>query len=388
MILDGTTLLVVALIFTGFAFLVWILSAFLFKSSPAISSNFALTNFFLGNFMLFYVLRGTYSNMPIYITSDISVILGCSMLRRATQEFAEKGKTDTELVLMVVISFLVDIYARYNNLKVLAIVSICLTSLYFITHAAINAYQYMVKNFKRLYSIVTVSPLFLMAFLVVIRVVVTVFAPSQVNQADLRVDSTINTGFLIIMLLSIIGFNSTALGLVISRMITRIKKLSQEDPLTNTFNRRYINEVAEEEIDKVRKNNTPLSVVLLDIDHFKKVNDVYGHAAGDAALIACVNVIKANIRSTDYLARLGGEEFCILLPNTDTDNAQTLAERIRANIEAQPVLWEDKVISITASFGITSFQSSIKNEWSNLLNKADIAMYQAKNNGRNQVVSN
>lgn len=385
MTLDGTTLLTVALIFTGFACFVWLLSAFLFKASPKISINFALSNFFLGAFMLFYVLRGEYPTLMVYLMSNINVILGCLLLRRATQEFSDKTKTDVELFLIFLISLFGDLYFRHTDYYELEVIFICTILLYLIAHTFNNAYQYMMKHFSKTYSLTTTSPLFIMGCLLTLRIISTIF---HLANPDLRKSGTLNSGFLIIMMLTIIGFNATAIGLVISRMITQIKQLSQEDPLTKIFNRRHLTTVAEEEINRVRKNNSTLSIVLLDIDHFKKVNDVYGHAAGDAALITCVDVIKKSIRSTDYVGRLGGEEFCILLPNTTLEDAKVLSNRIRENIAAHHVVWEEHTIPITASFGITAFNSSIKNEWSNLLNKADIAMYQAKNNGRNQVVIN
>lgn len=385
MTLDGTTLLIVALVFTGFACFVWLLSAFLFKSSPKVSVNFALTNFFLGMFMLFYVLRGVWPTLSIYVISDVTVILGCLLLRRATQEFTDKKKTDVELTVLLVGSTLIDIYIRINEYHFYGVLLVCCVSLYLVIHAFINSYGYMIKNFAKIYTITTTAPLLLMGSVIGVRIIATLL---QAGNPDLRQQGAFNTGFLVVMMVSIIGFNATAIGLVVSKMITQIKQLSQEDPLTKIFNRRHLTTVAEEEINKVKKNNSTLSIVLLDIDHFKKVNDVYGHAAGDAALITCVDVIKKSIRSTDYVGRLGGEEFCILLPNTSLSDAQILSNRIRENIASHHVIWEEHTIQITASFGITSFNSSGQNEWSNLLNKADIAMYQAKNNGRNQVVLN
>ena len=381
--LDGTTLLVMALIFTGVACFIWLLSAFLFKSSPKISINFALTNFFLGMFMLFYVLRGVWPTLTTYVVSDICVILGCLLLRRATQEFSENKKTDIELVGLFIFSILINIYLRMQEHSIPLVIIVCGISLYLVICSFNNAYRYMIKNFAKIYSITTTAPLFLMACILSIRIIATLL---HLNNPDLREHGAFNSGFLIVMIICIIGFNATAIGLVVSKMITQIKRLSQEDPLTKIFNRRHLNTVAEEEISKVRKNHTTLSIVLLDIDHFKKVNDVYGHAAGDAALIGCVDIIKKNIRSTDYLGRLGGEEFCILLPNTNLEEAKILSERIRVSIEEHRIIWEEHSIPITASFGITSFNENAQNEWSNLLNKADIAMYKAKNNGRNQVV--
>jgi diguanylate cyclase (GGDEF)-like protein len=317
--------------------------------------------------------------------SNINVILGCLLLRRATQEFSGNNQNDVELFIIFLVSLFGELYFRHTDYYALEVIFICSISLYLIIHIFNNAYQYMIKSFSKVYSLTITSPLIIMGCLVVLRIITTLF---HIGNPDLRQSGAMNAGFLIVMMFTLIGFNSTAIGLVISKMITQIKQLSQEDPLTKIFNRRHLNTVAEEEINKVRKNNSALSVVLLDIDHFKKVNDVYGHAAGDAALVTCVEIIKKSIRSTDYIGRLGGEEFCILLPNTTLEDAKILSERIRENIASHNVIWEGHTIPITASFGVTAFSSSIQNEWSNLLNKADIAMYQAKNNGRNQVVLN
>ena len=385
MILDRTTLLIINLTLASFFTFTWLLSAFLFKSSPATSINFALSNLSFGSFLFFYVGRTYWSNHLVYILSDIFVILGCLLLKRATEVFTEKKARDIELLILFGLATVLDIYARFEDLKVFAIVVTCGFSLYGLVITWINSYQFMVKSFRKVYSVTTTSPIFIMSVLVALRIIVTLYSLSN---TDLRAKSEFNTGFLVIMMLCLLGFNSTAIGLVISKMINKIRILSEKDPLTDAYNRRYLNMVAEEEITRVRKNHYPLSVVLLDIDHFKRVNDVYGHAAGDMALIGCVDIIKRNIRSTDHVGRLGGEEFCILLPKTSLDSARIIAERIRSNIQTEPILWEDKSISITASFGITCFNSTIENEWSNLLNKADIAMYQAKNNGRNQIVSN
>lgn len=385
MILDGTTLLIIALIFTGFTSFVWLLSAFLFKASPKISINFSLTNFALGLFMLFYVLRGTYPTLIVYVLSDINVIIGCLMLLRATQEFTDNKKTDVKLLMIFCISLYLDIYLRLEEEFTILAMMICSISLYLVIVSFNNAYGYMRKNFAKIYSITTTAPLLLMAIILTLRIIGMYF---NNETTDLRHQGALNSGFLVIMMICITGFNATAIGLVISKMITQIKQLSQEDPLTKIFNRRHLNTIAEEEISKVKKNNSTLSIVLLDIDHFKKVNDVYGHAAGDAALISCVDVIKKNIRSTDCIGRLGGEEFCILLPNTTLDDAKKLSERIRKNIAEHHIKWQENTIQITASFGITSFNANTENEWSNLLNKADIAMYQAKNNGRNQIILN
>lgn len=383
--IDGLTLLVMSLLLSTLFSCGWFLSAFVFKASPKTSIQYALSNMFLGGFMLFYILRDLLPDNITYTVADISLLVGFFFLHRAIQEFTQKVKRDKMQICLVAISTscVLMSYLHEHGQK-LAVVSVCMYSFYAIIFSAKDAYDYIIKDFKKKYCLLVLSPLYWMATLIFMRMILTIVMDG--TNTDLRHGTVFNMVLLIAMLLALLGFNVTAIGLVISRMITQIRVLSQEDPLTKTYNRRHLTQLAEQEINKVHKTGMTLSIIMLDIDHFKKVNDQYGHAAGDAALITCVETIKRTVRATDYVGRLGGEEFCIMLPNTEVKAAQGLAERIRLNLEKETVLWQDKKISITASFGVAALTSEGKNEWSNLLNKADVAMYEAKNSGRNKVV--
>ena len=389
MILDGITLLVISLILATIATSIWVLSAYVFKSSPKASLNYALANLSLGGFIFFYIFRQELPHMLGFYLSDMGIILGCLLLSKATQlatlENPSLKKINVQIMAVTLLALALDIFARTYDFKAFAVVVVVGFSLIGIIGAWYYSYSYMIKYFPKSYCLITTSSLIFMIIISLLRIISALLV-KNVQLTDLRIDTSLNTGFLLIMIITFIGFNATAIGLVITKMIAHIRLLSQEDPLTKTFNRRHLNILAEIEITKAKKNHSWLSVIVLDIDHFKKVNDIHGHAAGDAALVDCVSVLRKNIRVTDYIGRLGGEEFCILLPNTDTASAQILAERIRTGLESHTVVWENKEIPITASFGITTFYGKSENEWSNLLNKADIAMYQAKNNGRNQVV--
>lgn len=389
--MDSTTLLVMSLILVVFLICIWGTAGYLFKASTTTSIHFMLTNITFASFMGFYVCRGIWPNPTIYIISDMAVVLGCLLLRRSIQEFTEIKKTDIEGIILLFIVFLFDLYARTNfplngtsmGMKI-AIIVICLSSLYTIILLYQEAYSYMIKSFEKKHTLATLFPLCLVAIVLATRILLTILATNTVN--DLRVNSSQNAIFLIVLIISIIGFNVTAMGLVISKIITQMKTLSQEDPLTRTFNRRHLNTVADKEILNSYRNKSPLSLIVLDIDYFKNVNDKYGHAAGDEALVACVDIIKKNIRVTDYIGRLGGEEFCILLPNTNLKLAHQIAERIRHHIEFSNITYKENIIPITASIGVTSLNHGTQTEWSNLLYKADVALYEAKKRGRNQVI--
>ena len=170
-----------------------------------------------------------------------------------------------------------------------------------------------------------------------------------------------------------------------------IKLLSRIDSLTGCYNRGYLNELLPREITRALRYKRPLALAMCDIDKFKKINDTYGHQCGDEVLKKLVQSISAVIRAdTDWLARYGGEEFLIVLPETQLGNASGLAERLRKNIAKNSIETQENKISITASFGVTGFNSSnppksITPEA--LIHMADKYLYAAKNQGRNKVIS-
>ncbi|MGM0379823.1 MAG: GGDEF domain-containing protein [Bacillota bacterium] len=160
--------------------------------------------------------------------------------------------------------------------------------------------------------------------------------------------------------------------------IELITKISQTDQLTQIYNRVKFNEELEKEI---RKHQKHLSIIMFDIDHFKKVNDNYGHDIGDRVLIRLTNVVNELIRKNDTFARWGGEEFMILNPETNIEDAYDLAEKVRKKIKNTKI---EKVGNITCSFGVTEYK--IEDEFDSFTKRVDEALYQAKENGRDRVV--
>ena len=170
-----------------------------------------------------------------------------------------------------------------------------------------------------------------------------------------------------------------------------IKLLSRTDPLTGCYNRGHMNELLPREIKRALRYRRPLSLAMCDIDHFKKVNDTYGHQCGDQVLKIFVKSISELIRvDTDWLARYGGEEFLLVLPETKLENAFGLAERLRKHLAHKVIETREEKGLITASFGVTGFNASnppqnITSEV--LINAADKYLYAAKKEGRNRVIS-
>jgi len=165
----------------------------------------------------------------------------------------------------------------------------------------------------------------------------------------------------------------------------RAELLARLDPLTNLNNRRAFYDMTAPIWSIALRHDRDLSVILLDIDHFKRINDSYGHAFGDKALRATAGVLKRSIRSQDVAARWGGEEFIVLLPETDIVEAATIAERLRATIAGSVLMLEGVEITVTASLGVAQ-RSTDHTTLDNLISAADLYLYQAKDMGRNRVV--
>lgn len=165
-------------------------------------------------------------------------------------------------------------------------------------------------------------------------------------------------------------------------IIGELENLSRSDQLTGLHNRRYFSERLLEEVERIKRNNTPACLIMLDVDLFKSINDTYGHPSGDLVLQEVSAALRSILRNTDLLARWGGEEFMILLPETNSVNASVLAERMRKAIEEMTIKGVRKV---TASFGVVEYDSSVETIEA-ALKYLDNALYSAKKQGRNKVV--
>ena len=163
-----------------------------------------------------------------------------------------------------------------------------------------------------------------------------------------------------------------------------LKLLAREDSLTRTYNRRYFTELAEREVERCQNLSQPLALLLLDVDHFKIINDSYSHLVGDQVLVQIGWSIRQIIRDTDLLGRYGGDEFLLLLPNTNRSQALSLAERICTAIARRKFKSDCGLVQITVSIGVANAYAS-QDSVMMLLRKADKALYQAKNAGRNRV---
>lgn len=180
--------------------------------------------------------------------------------------------------------------------------------------------------------------------------------------------------------------DQAAIAIENARMFEKVEQMAIVDMLTGLYNRRHFFELAEREVERFRRYHSPLSLILMDLDHFKKVNDRYGHLAGDAVLQELAVIFNESLRKMDIPGRLGGEEFVILLPETHLDQAVLAADRIRQTIDKRDFIFESHHIHMTATMGVTEMKDEFPN-FQMLISLTDKMMYEGKQAGRNRIRS-
>jgi diguanylate cyclase (GGDEF)-like protein len=241
------------------------------------------------------------------------------------------------------------------------------------------------RQFDLRYGMLLAVPLMLGAAVFAARSLRAIVSP-QTIVAEVTANSALNIGSAVIYMVVALVFQLTLIALVASRLLSELRRASRHDALTGLLNRRAIDEAMSAESQRARRLGVPFTVLMLDIDHFKSINDVHGHAAGDRALQHLATLFTSQMRDIDRVGRYGGEEFVVVLPGTPLQQALQLAQRLREKVEALPVMWRDAPLPVTVSIGLAEWQGD-RDNLSALLARADAALYHAKHHGRNRVVS-
>jgi len=203
---------------------------------------------------------------------------------------------------------------------------------------------------------------------------------------EMIADSALNVGSAIAYVVIALAFHAALMGIVFGRLLADLRHRSRHDGLTGLLNRRAIEEALLAQVQRSRRSGEPFAVLMLDLDHFKDINDRHGHAMGDRALKHTASALKAEVREIDAVGRFGGEEFLVLMPGATIDTARPVAERLRGAL-ARDVPQPDALpMPLSASIGIAQWREPAE-EPSRLLMRADAALYAAKLRGRNCVVA-
>jgi diguanylate cyclase (GGDEF)-like protein len=216
------------------------------------------------------------------------------------------------------------------------------------------------------------------------RAVRAILHPESVA-TQMTADSALNVGSSIAYMVIALTFHATLIALVFGRLLADLRHRSRHDGLTGLLNRRTMEETLLAQVQRSRRTGEPFTVLMLDLDHFKAINDRHGHAAGDRALKHTAAALKAELREVDALGRFGGEEFLVLMPGATAEAATPVAERLRAALVADAPRIDGAPLFLSASIGVAQWRGPAE-EPSRLLMRADAALYRAKMRGRDCVV--
>jgi diguanylate cyclase (GGDEF)-like protein len=209
--------------------------------------------------------------------------------------------------------------------------------------------------------------------------------PDSVASEMIR-DSALNVGSALAYIVLTLAFHATLMALVTARLTAQLRHRSRHDGLTGLLDRRAIDEALQAQIQRSRRTGETFSVLMLDLDHFKAINDRFGHAAGDRALKHVAGLLREVLREVDSLGRIGGEEFLAMMPGAALDAAGPVAERVRERLAASPIVVDSIPVALSASIGMAQWNSPDEDA-SCLVGRADSALYTAKALGRDRVVA-
>jgi len=355
------------------------------KLSPRATLSWALANALFSAGTLLTARRTDIGYVPLYVLADALELLGFICMHRGVAIFFGAPPTRFEHLVVFGISTLAMAYV-YSTGHVTARLAIyCAATGWILGRAGLAALTHAPSEFGRTAGMAIAFPIVAAALGELLRGTIGVFDPVT-DVVDSLHDTPANLWMDWANLVLSLALNFSLAGLVVGRLINRIRDLTLKDPLTGVMNRRAIEDFLARQLADQRRHSDPVSVVYVDLDHFKALNDRHGHAAGDAAINHAVAKVLTQVRAGDALGRHGGEEFFVVMPNTDSEGAQAAAERMRSALVGAPLLWKGHVLNLTASFGVATTSAT---EWptaEDLLHRADTAMYSAKQSGRNCVV--
>lgn len=247
-----------------------------------------------------------------------------------------------------------------------------------------DLYGYARAQLRLRWPLVLCMPLLLGCVAYGSRAVRALIAPESVLTV-MTTNSALNVGSALAFVVLVLAWHSTLMALVVTRLTSELRRMSRHDSLTGLLNRRAMEELLYAQVQRSDRGGEPFAVMMLDIDHFKRVNDHHGHAVGDLALKHVAKLLRSSLREVDSPARFGGEEFVVLMPGTALAMAQPIAERLRERLSATPLAHATTQVSLSISIGIAQWGGS-GDDLSQLLVRADTALFQAKRQGRNRVV--
>ena len=363
---------------------VWVAAALLLPGDRRAAGAWALYAGGSALALLFIVIGMHSGDAAVRAVGNVLVIAATLALQHGVWAFTGRPSwLKTQAVLLGVVVLLAALAALDPARVPLRIggVSAIWAALYAWTAADI--WQHTRLTMRKRWSLLYAAPMALTALMLVLRALRAGASPETVT-AEVEQSTVLSVGSSMTGLLAALLLQMVLLSLVVSRLVGRLERLSRHDALTGLLNRHAIDELLLHEAQRARRLPGRLSVLMIDIDHFKRINDSQGHAVGDRALQHLSAVMRSQLREIDHLARWGGEEFLALLPATSAADAMVMAERLCERVRHLPLVNDDHRLGLTASIGVAEWLGT-DDSIGAMVGRADAALYQAKRGGRDRV---
>lgn len=352
------------------------------RIAPKASIRFFLANLALGAGIYLLTLYQADSGFLLWLASDLS-ILGSFMLIGwgIEQLFKLPGNTKRDSLILLVTALLMLATHLYQPHAIFLGVVFSITATVFLYSASRNNFQAIHKDFGVLAACLMSAPLFVVTLIFIARTLVLLW-PETETDAFVATYTAEAVPLLWCYVVLTLAINIVMIGGALARLVAKIRLFAERDQLTGLWNRRAVLKKLQALHEQWQKQQQSYSLILLDLDHFKLINDSFGHDAGDAALRRCATTLAAVVRNQDLVSRYGGEEFLLLFPGVTAAELPQIADKIRTTLAGCHLIWQNNPIELSASLGYVTVFPGAKAE--HLLTLADKAMYQAKAEGRNK----
>jgi diguanylate cyclase (GGDEF)-like protein len=327
------------------------------------------------------ILSASFEGPPLI--GVLAGVIGAASLQRGIQLFI--GRTPGHRLHLVIVMLVVGaslLNAEQRHLQA-AINFGALATIY--VSIAFDLYFHARDQMRLRWPVVLALPLMLGALGYGSRSLRALIDPASVL-AEMAADSSFNVGGAIAYIVLVLAFHALLMTLVVSRLFNELRKLSLHDALTGLLNRRAMEETLQASVRSSRRSGEVFAVMMLDLDYFKRINDDFGHAVGDLALKHVSQLLQSALREVDHLARFGGEEFVVLMPSATLAQAHPVAERLRQLLASNPLNHDAVTVNLSVSIGVAEWRGA-DDDTPELLQRADAALFQAKVQGRNRVVT-
>lgn len=373
----ATQLIIFIGLLTGTSAFAWGILAYPLGIAPKASARYALANLLVILGLFLSTCRDDSISYLFWFGADLSLLSGFILLRWGTQQlFKIRDSIRIDCLFLFSVALIMLLFKPHYSANIQLGILFSLATFIIFSQLALDHFIHF-KEVKG--SNIVIIPITAIALIFFTRAIILLFAPqAEDHLASIAKAEAVPMLWTYIILTLVI--NIAMFGNALTRLVDKVRSRAEKDYLTGLWNRRAVLL----SLDRIHhlwlRNGTRYSVILFDLDYFKKVNDNYGHAAGDAVLKQTANCVNNVIRTTDVLSRYGGEEFLLLLPATNEEEVLLIAQKLKETVSDNSLNWQGEFINVTASFGCATVEKN--NSQQELINRADIAMYKAKAAGR------